>query len=106
MEKLNIIKVMQMLAKAIKKPCMYINTNEDIFEWEEIIKAAPYLKDDVRMFSDGIVILTFDDEKEMDHYYKMTVGDDGPTELNNYDGEARVYALTCSANGELMNENT
>jgi hypothetical protein len=38
--------------------------------------------------------------------YDKTVGDDGPTELNNYGGPARVYALTCNLYGQLENENT
>ena len=51
-------------------------------------------------------MLTFDTEKEMEKHYDLTVGDDGPTKYNSYDGECRVYALTCSNTGELLTENT
>lgn len=45
-------------------------------------------------------------EKEMDKHFKMCVGDDGPTELNKYDGKVSVYALTCSPVVGLLSSNT
>jgi len=41
----------------------------------------------------------------LDAYYR-TVGDDGPTKLNDYNGPCRIYALTCDPFGQLLNENT
>jgi hypothetical protein len=102
---------MQALAKAIGKPCMYISF-ETSDGFVEIEKAAPYLAggeyndNKLQIICDGCGILIFDNEIEMEKYYKMTVGDDGPTKSNSYDGNARVYALTCGADGELQNENT
>lgn len=79
---------------------------------EELEKAAPYLatQDEnedgmMEILGDEQGVLIFDTEEEMDHYYNLTVGDDGPTSLNPYDGKARVYALTCGPEG-TRNENT
>ncbi len=83
--------------------------------FDELAKAAPYL----RAFEDGLEhgdvmgqtiadelgVMIFDTAEEMDQHYNQTVGDDGPTELNKYDGPVRVYALTCGPEG-LRNENT
>lgn len=44
---------------------------------------------------DGKAYLIFDTEAEMLMIFEMTVGDDGPTSLNDYDGKARVYAKCC-----------
>ena len=107
MEFLNTIELMRQYAKTTSKFCMYISWDEDDF-YEELVKAAPYLKDHVVdvLSTDNHVVLVFDTEKEMNHYFDQTVGDDGPTKLNNYIGPVRVYALTCSDKGELWNENT
>jgi hypothetical protein len=110
MKILTIIESMQELAKALNKPCMYISFI-DIFDFnfvEELVKAVPYLNVEKhsQIISDGRAILTFNNEDEMNQYYLMTIGDDGPTSLNNYKGIVSVYALTCNSNGELQNENT
>jgi len=109
MKAFTIIDAMQELAKSTNKPCMFIGS----WEWydgdlTDVIYAAPYLdlERDMQLLSDGQGILVFDSEEEMERYYKMTVGDDGPTESNSYDGPARVYAVTCSRVGELLSENT
>lgn len=80
---------------------------------EGIFKAAPYLKDlfkvndkALQIFADGYGLFLFEDEHEMINAYTRTVGDDGPTELNDYDGSTRIYAITCDPNGNLMDENT
>lgn len=106
MEPLNTIKLMKRYAKAFSKFCMYISWNdEDPFE--ELIKAAPYLEEHgIKFYSDDHMVLIFNTKKEMVNYFDQTVGDDGPTKLNSYDGPVRVYALTCSDQGELWNENT
>lgn len=79
----------------------------------EIYKAAPYLKgrtlgersDFLDIITNEQGVLVFDTKEEMDRYYDQTVGDDGPTKLNPYDGPGRVGALTCGPRG-LINENT
>jgi len=81
---------------------------------EEIAKAAPYLGEEsdldigdrLTILGEGQGTLLFDTYAEMRRHFNMTVGDDGPTSTNSYDGEARVYALTCSPTEGLQTENT
>ena len=107
MELLDTMDLMQQYAKKASKFCMYISWQDDV-PFEELIRAAPYLKEYEVEFlrSSNSVVLTFDTAEEMEHCFVQTVGDDGPTILNNYIGPVRVYALTCSNEGELWNENT
>lgn len=101
------------------------DTEEDL---EELYKAAPYL--DIRKERDVIKQITeetkprldfyakishiihngkgylfFDTEDEMDYFYSLTVGKDGPTPLNDYNGGFRVYAYTCNPKGQILTEN-
>lgn len=95
------------LCGATKKWGLYISEQMG-YPLEEFIKAAPYLNEE--QFNQIIIerygMILFDSQEEMNKYYDMTVGDDGPMPLNNYSGPARVYALTCDPNGQLLNENT
>jgi len=104
MEILTIKETMQIFASIIKKPCIYISFGDGI----NSIRAAPYLdlKKHDQVISDGIGILVCNNQDEMERYYKMTIGDDGPTELNPYNGIYRVYALVCDAEGRFIGENT
>lgn len=112
MKILTIRQAMQVLAKATGKYCMYISIYvHDIpleLQFDEMTKAAPYLNFDehTQILCEETGILMFDTREEMDKYYKMTIGDDGPTELNKYDGLCRIYALTCDNQGNFENENT
>lgn len=76
-------------------------------DYKEILKAAPYLNfhDDGQVIIDGQGYF-FGTQEEVNRRYNLTVGDDGPTATNPYDGPARVYALTCDDAGVLRNENT
>ena len=107
MEILGNMDILPALCEIKKKFGMYISFYEDQ-SWSEIKKAAPYLNFSVnhQIFVDGQAWLLFDSEEEMVVCYDKTVGDDGPTKLNKYEGKATVYALTCSPTGELLNENT
>ena len=58
-----------------------------------------------QIMADGVGFIICDSREEMEKYYDLTVGDDGPTKLNLYDGEYGVYAISCSPKG-LENENT
>ena len=98
--------VFKLLCKLSKKFGMYIMFGEDE-DWGEVIKAAPYLTlDNYQTLMEGRAIILFDNEEEMLDCYEKTVGDDGPTKKNQYVGKVRVYAVTCSSEGELLNENT
>jgi len=106
MEILHKTTVLTQLCKEAKKYGIYISFLETE-DWTEVTKAAPYLtKNCDQVLVDGEAWILFDTAKEMHNCYDQTVGDDGPTELNNYDGPARVYALTCNLHGQLENENT
>jgi hypothetical protein len=87
--------------------------SSDPNEWgrylEEQKKALIFLDPDDenyhQIMMDGEGFCTFSTKEEMEAFYDMIVGDDGPTKSNPYDGPIRVYALTCGPDG-LMNENT
>lgn len=122
MKALTVQETLQVLAKALNRPCIYIggwnnfieeegierrHTNRANFV-ENVLKAVPYLnlEDHGQLLADGEGIIICDTYEEMQQIYNSTVGDDGPTETNSYDGYVRVYALTCNAEGILENENT
>lgn len=107
MEILDNVAVLQALAKSIHKHCMYINF-QCADNTEEVYKAAPYL---VSMANPNILYtkfayFTFENEAEMWKAYDETVGDDGPTWINRYDGPAQVFALTCNTDGKILACNT
>jgi hypothetical protein len=114
--KLTVTDAFQKLCKSAKKWGVYIELShisaqepEDAYTdyFDEILKAAPYLSitHDTQILVDGKCMILTDSEKEMDEIYNSTVGDDGPTKTNPYNGKARVYALTCDNHGQLRNEN-
>ena len=77
---------------------------------DDLFLAAPWLKglqdSSLQGISDGHGLALFDTAEERDAAYRNTVGDDGPTSTNPYNGPCRIYALTISPEGELLNENT
>lgn len=113
MKKLSAISWACETAKALKKPCMYINISysyDDIEKYDpkQIILAAPYLsfEDDTQLISDNYGLLVFETEEERDEAFWQTVGPDGPTKTNKYDGPCSIYALTIDSDGITQNENT
>lgn len=106
MEKLDLSNTLERLTKATGKwGMMIVMHGEDL---EEIVKAAPYLKDDdaMQMLADEHGFLLFNTEEEMNKAFDQTVGDEGSTKSNPYMGAGNVYAVTCNPNGETLNENT
>ena len=111
MEKLDVKETAEKLAAALKKPVVFLSFPDidwEGIEYADILKAAPYLDsdEDMQMIADGYGIVVCKDQDEMRRIYTLTVGDDGPTELNDYDGPSRVYALTVDETGQSLNENT
>lgn len=107
MRTLNTTQIAQELAKALKKPIMLVSfQNGDPIQ--DVLKAAPYLDfdRDLQMIFDGGGLIVCDSVEEMEDLFNQTVGDDGPTKSNPYDGPCRVYALTINADGQLLTENT
>jgi hypothetical protein len=108
---LTVTELMQLVAKTLKKPCIFLSFQfmDEDGGLDDMMKAAPYLQWDAhgQHIMDGAAVVVCEDYDEQQRLYWMTVGDDGPTKTNKYDGKkARVYALTCNAKGELENENT
>jgi hypothetical protein len=110
MEHFDAVTVLSPLCGAANKWGMYISfqTYPKYPDFDELKKAIPYL--DMRkhgqIFAEGCGWFLFDTEKECEEAFWSTVGDDGPTKTNPYNGPVRVYAVTCAPNGQLMNENT
>lgn len=104
--------------KGAEKFGMYISfpavTNVNGKKAKEILKAAPYLQelskrsigDFVTILLEGEATFFFDTLEEVQEMFHLTVGDDGPTKTNPYDGPCTVFALTCDNKGNLMSENT
>lgn len=106
MQVLDHVKALQRLCESTGKWGIYIGF-ADVEDWHEVLKAAPYLTvDDAQVLADGSAYILFDTEEEMVAHYGMTVGDDGPTKANPYNGPAKVFALTCNPMGETLYENT
>ena len=98
-------------AKGLGKWCIYVGIHYTIEEEAEILKAAPWLTkldsfDLTGFIMDGGGIIAFNSEQEMLDAYENTVGEDGPTKTNSYDGPVHIYCLTCDSKGHLQNENT
>jgi len=71
---------------------------------QEILQAAPWLDRDWLLH--GEVVLQFENEEAASEIYNQTVGDDGPTETNQYCGKSRVYAELISPDDGVVTENT
>ena len=77
MIKLTQIQVLQALAKALAKPCMYVSFSGDIDDsvyYSEMVKAMPYLKfpEDIQILSEGCAWLVFEDEASMYVAFQQT----------------------------------
>lgn len=98
MKALGLCEAMEAMAKALGKPILYISI--DVDDLEEVVKAAPYLEEDeltsTRLSGGGFIVC--DNLDELNRLYDLTVGDDGPTASNPYNGATRVYALTSEGN--------
>ena len=104
---------MRKLCKATNQWGLYLSTFEpDGMETDTFLKelplAAPGLLDENyhELFLEGRIVLMFANQEECNAVYGNVIGDDGPTDTNEYDGDVRVYALTCDNEGSLRNENT
>lgn len=78
--------------------------------YTEAIKAAPYLADDidgVGFIVNGGGYLLCDSKEEAYKLFYQTVGDDGPTKYNSYNGSmCKIYACLCDDKGQILTENT
>jgi hypothetical protein len=110
MESLSLISAFCRLCKESQKWGLFISIYEPEGGPYEAQSAAPYLDDGedehLQIITDGVGFFLFDTKEDMNIHYRATIGDDGPTELNSYNGETRIYALTCDPFGQALNENT
>ena len=105
---LSLYDALKAIAKGLDKPVLYISFMtpdvEYFDEWiEGLKKAAPYLFDEegckyLQIVADGQGYLVCESTAELERLFDLTVGDDGPTSTNSYDGPVRVYALTSDGN--------
>lgn len=93
-------------------PLLFLSFHEahdDDFDYwvPELQMAAPYLSgpEATMLFIEGRLTLRCHTIDRMETMLNQTVGHDGPTALNDYEGNARIYACSV-ANGEARNENT
>jgi len=101
------------LARASGKHVVYLEVHcwsfrhgSLLLDTSELFEAAPALKQNHQAAADGYAFVVCDSLEEMQRVYDSTVGDDGPTDANSYEGAAKVYALTVYPDGEFGNENT
>lgn len=99
--KLTVLRAFAELCRASKSWGLYVSHGGP-----SATPAAPYLDPGDPILVNGQGIILCETEAEMLDLFGRTVGDDGPTAQNPYDGPDRVYALTCSPEGEFLNENT
>lgn len=107
MEYYDMTEVLRALCKATEKWGLFISFDTSCIQ-EEVIEACSFLDLDEhrQIIFDGIGYFLFDTEEELWQHYKMCIGEDGPTELNNYNGPLVVYALTVNNLGEYQTVNT
>jgi hypothetical protein len=100
----------QQTAKSLNKWCLFISFtgNTDRADHREMRKAVPYLDyvDATKLYCGQQLFLVCDDKKECHKLFDQTVGDDGPTLTNSYNGYARVYAEIIGPDGKSRGENT
>jgi hypothetical protein len=113
MRALSWIELPSIVARHFNKWVLYIGfevPSEQSFnsDLDELFKAAPYLniQEHLQIICDGHGYIICDSEEECRNLFDQTVGDDGPTKLNSYNGKANVYALVVSNDGISMTENT
>jgi hypothetical protein len=88
-----------------------INTPDNSDHWDDIdetLKAGPWLNvcDHMQLLTDKVGLVLFDSETEAWDIYGQTVGDEGPTKTNKYNGPGNIYALLIDAGGHAITENT
>lgn len=90
------------MCKRFKLWALYISWLDDA-NIHNILEAAPYLTmdDDYQMLSDCTGVVLCESEKEVWKIFDQTVGDEGATEANQYDGPGNVYACIMGPEGAI-----
>jgi hypothetical protein len=105
---LNTVDMFALACRGAKRWGLYLSWDSEM-PWEDLTQAAPYLADDWKFhifLTDGQLPLLLESREEMVRLFELTVGDDGPTPTNPYNGPCRVFACICDPDGNLLSENT
>ena len=106
MRKLEITELVQHYCKLSGKWAVVLCTPEES-SFADLQDAANFLtEDDCQAMTDGLMIVMCDSEDEHWTVFNSIVGDDGPSDLNSYNGPCRIYAWTCGPDGDILTENT
>jgi hypothetical protein len=105
-------------SKVHNKFCLYLSISSGV-DWDDscnfkkafrqLRRAAPYLTKEQgidMLMNHGWILIVCSSEKEMNKKFWQTVGDDGPTKSNPYNGKTRIYAVTIDPTLGATNENT
>lgn len=118
MLKMNRVEILQQLCKTTNSWGLYllVNTEHNMpgaslaEKNAETVKAAPYLKIvGEHLFSgynDESMWILCDSAEECYTLFNQTVGDEGPTATNPYEGPGNVFAMIISNSGRIVAENT
>lgn len=105
--------VLSALCKATGKWGLYVSiengSDDPGLTVESLMGAASWLtreQAESLFMGDWAAHVLFDTEADMLDAFRRTVGDEGPTAENPYEGPVQVYAMTCGPDGELRDENT
>lgn len=108
--RLDHVAVIEAAVRSVGAWCLYLSVSSSADDTDDIACAAPYLDsiDGEAWFrlSTGEPLYVFGEEADLRRMFEATVGDDGPTATNRYDGPARVYAMLVSPTDGVMTENT
>lgn len=101
---LNWTEVLSTVAKGTGKHVLYLSLSG---RFQDIKLAAPYLTvEEMNVLATEPIHLLFDTMGEMMEAYNQTVGEDGPTKTNQYNGPTRIYACAVKPDGTILTENT
>lgn len=103
--------VLEATAKGLGKWCLHLSFHATSLNEAEVVKAAPCLNelgpfDRTSFILLGGGTLVFSAEAKAREAYSSTVGEDGPTKTNSYDGPTKVYACLCGPDGKIRTENS
>jgi hypothetical protein len=101
--------ILSYMARKKGKPGMYLHVLIEEPTQKDLREAAPWMDEDLHaalILGRGEAYVFFDSREEMEWCYGQTVGPDGPTLHNPYNGLCRIYAVTADATGRLHSENT
>jgi len=75
---------------------------------EEQRETCPFLtlEEARELYNEYDLLRYYDTQEACEADFGQAVGDEGPTDTNDYRGPANTYALMCDSEGELYAENT